>query len=43
MLDEGALEQAAEAELSAAQALRDNAYKIPLARHLLVDTLKGLV
>jgi xanthine dehydrogenase YagS FAD-binding subunit len=40
--DDGALEAAADAELSAARPLPDNAYKIPLARHLIIDTLKGL-
>jgi xanthine dehydrogenase YagS FAD-binding subunit len=40
--DEDALLAAADAELAAARPLPDNAYKIPLARHLVVDTLKGL-
>ena len=37
-----AFEQAAERELSAAQPLRDNAYKVPLARNLAVDVLARL-
>jgi xanthine dehydrogenase YagS FAD-binding subunit len=41
-LDEDALRRAADAELSAARPLRDNAYKIPLARNLLVRTLGDL-
>jgi xanthine dehydrogenase YagS FAD-binding subunit len=41
-LDDAALQAAADAELAAAVPLRDNAYKIPLARHLIVDTLKEL-
>jgi xanthine dehydrogenase YagS FAD-binding subunit len=43
VLDDAGLVAAADAELSAAQPLRDNAYKIPLARHLIVDTLKELM
>jgi xanthine dehydrogenase YagS FAD-binding subunit len=42
-LDEDALARAADAELSHARPLRDNAYKIPLARHLIVDTIKELM
>ncbi|MFF5369975.1 FAD binding domain-containing protein [Streptomyces sp. NPDC013187] len=37
-----AFEHAVEAELSAAQPLRDNAYKLPLARNLAVDVLSRL-
>ncbi|PPS67341.1 MULTISPECIES: FAD binding domain-containing protein [Streptomyces] len=37
-----AFEHAVEAELSAAQPLRDNAYKVPLARSLAVDVLSRL-
>ncbi|MFJ7342624.1 FAD binding domain-containing protein [Streptomyces sp. NPDC101110] len=37
-----AFEQAAERELAAAQPLRDNAYKVPLARNLAVDVLTRL-
>ncbi|MER7479279.1 xanthine dehydrogenase family protein subunit M [Streptomyces sp. NPDC126510] len=37
-----AFERAAEEELSAAQPLRDNAYKVPLARNLAVDVLSRL-
>ncbi|MFF8392335.1 FAD binding domain-containing protein [Streptomyces sp. NPDC016172] len=37
-----AFEHAAERELSAAQPLRDNAYKVPLARNLAVDVLSRL-
>ena len=36
---EDAFRAAAEAELAAAQPLRDNAFKVPLARYLLVSTL----
>jgi xanthine dehydrogenase YagS FAD-binding subunit len=42
-LDEDALARAADAELSHARPLRDNAYKIPLARHLIIDTIKELM
>ncbi|WP_030169787.1 FAD binding domain-containing protein [Spirillospora albida] len=35
--------RAAEAELEAAEPLRDNGYKVPLARNLIVRTLSGLV
>ncbi|GAA4345653.1 hypothetical protein GCM10023178_58360 [Actinomadura luteofluorescens] len=34
--------RAAEAELEAAEPLRDNAYKVPLARNLIVRTLTEL-
>lgn len=34
--------RAADAELAAAEPLRDNAYKVPLARNLIVRTLAGL-
>jgi xanthine dehydrogenase YagS FAD-binding subunit len=34
---------AADAELAAAEPLRDNAFKVPLIRHLVVATLTGLV
>ncbi|MER5834925.1 xanthine dehydrogenase family protein subunit M [Streptomyces sp. NPDC002130] len=37
-----AFEHAVEEELSAAQPLRDNAYKVPLARNLAVDVLSRL-
>ncbi|MEU0221350.1 xanthine dehydrogenase family protein subunit M, partial [Streptomyces sp. NPDC006265] len=37
-----AFEHAVELELSAAQPLRDNAYKVPLARNLAVDVLSRL-
>jgi xanthine dehydrogenase YagS FAD-binding subunit len=37
------IERAAAAELEAAVPLRDNAYKIPLARNLIMDTLGDLV
>ncbi|GGV84972.1 FAD binding domain-containing protein [Streptomyces massasporeus] len=37
-----AFEHAVERELSAAQPLRDNAYKVPLARNLAVDVLSRL-
>lgn len=42
-LDDDALARAADAELAAARPLRDNAYKIPLARHLVIDTVKELM
>jgi xanthine dehydrogenase YagS FAD-binding subunit len=42
-LDDDLLARAADAELSEAQPLRDNAYKIPLARHLIIDTIKELM
>lgn len=42
-LDDAALERAADAELAQARPLRDNAYKIPLARHLIIDTIKELM
>jgi xanthine dehydrogenase YagS FAD-binding subunit len=41
--DEDALERAVDAELAEARPLRDNAYKIPLARHLVIDTIKELM
>ncbi|HET6508190.1 MAG TPA: xanthine dehydrogenase family protein subunit M [Baekduia sp.] len=41
--DDDLLARAADAELSEARPLRDNAYKIPLARHLIVDTIKELM
>jgi xanthine dehydrogenase YagS FAD-binding subunit len=41
-LGEDTLARAADAELSLAQPLRDNGYKIPLARNLLVRTLLDL-
>ena len=37
-----AFQEAADAELSAAQPLRDNAFKVPLARNVLVRTLSEL-
>jgi xanthine dehydrogenase YagS FAD-binding subunit len=37
-----AFARAADAELSAARPLRDNAYKLPLARNLIVETLADL-
>ena len=37
-----AFQEAADAELSAAQPLRDNAFKVPLARNVLVRTLAEL-
>ncbi|MFE0453682.1 FAD binding domain-containing protein [Streptomyces sp. NPDC058914] len=40
---EAAFEHAVELELSAARPLRDNAYKVPLARNLAVDVLTRLV
>jgi xanthine dehydrogenase YagS FAD-binding subunit len=40
---EQAFEEAAEAELAQAQPLRDNSYKIPLMRNLIVRTLSGLL
>ena len=40
-LDADALAAAADAELAAAGPLRDNAYKIPLARHLIVGHAQG--
>ena len=39
---EAAFRQAAEAELAAAQALRDNSFKIELARRVIADTLGKL-
>jgi xanthine dehydrogenase YagS FAD-binding subunit len=42
-LDDDLLARAADAELAAARPLRDNAYKIPLARHLIIDTIKELM
>jgi xanthine dehydrogenase YagS FAD-binding subunit len=42
-VDEAAFGVAADAELAQAQPLRDNAYKIPLAKSTLVQTLAGLV
>jgi xanthine dehydrogenase YagS FAD-binding subunit len=41
-LDEAALRAAADAELSHARPLRDNAFKVPLARNLLMRTLGDL-
>ncbi|MGQ4336182.1 FAD binding domain-containing protein, partial [Streptomyces hayashii] len=38
-----AFERAADLELAAARPLRDNAYKVPLARNLAVDVLSRLV
>jgi xanthine dehydrogenase YagS FAD-binding subunit len=38
-----AFEHAVDLELSAARPLRDNAYKVPLARNLALDVLTGLV
>jgi xanthine dehydrogenase YagS FAD-binding subunit len=43
VLDDAALDAAADAELAQARPLRDNAYKIPLARHLIIDTIKELM
>jgi xanthine dehydrogenase YagS FAD-binding subunit len=43
VLDDDALARAADAELAAARPLPDNAYKIPLARHLIIDTIKELM
>jgi xanthine dehydrogenase YagS FAD-binding subunit len=43
VLDEDALERAVDAELAEARPLRDNAYKISLARHLVIDTIKELM
>jgi xanthine dehydrogenase YagS FAD-binding subunit len=39
---EAAFRQAAEAELAPAQALRDNAFKIELAKRVIVDALGKL-
>jgi xanthine dehydrogenase YagS FAD-binding subunit len=39
---EGVFRQAADAELADAQPLRDNAFKVPLARNILVRTLLDL-
>ena len=39
---EAAFRQAAEAELASAQALRDNAFKIELAKRVITDTLGKL-
>jgi xanthine dehydrogenase YagS FAD-binding subunit len=39
---EAAFRQAAEAELAAAQPLRDNAFKIELAKRVIADTLAKL-
>jgi xanthine dehydrogenase YagS FAD-binding subunit len=41
-IDEAALRRAADAELEQARPLRDNAFKVPLARNLLVRTLSDL-
>jgi xanthine dehydrogenase YagS FAD-binding subunit len=41
-LDGGLLRRAADAELEQARPLRDNAFKVPLARNLLVRTLSDL-
>jgi xanthine dehydrogenase YagS FAD-binding subunit len=41
-LDDAALRRAADAELAQARPLRDNAFKVPLARNLLVATLREL-
>jgi len=38
----GSAEEAADAELAAAEPLRDNAFKVPLARNLLVQALAGV-
>jgi xanthine dehydrogenase YagS FAD-binding subunit len=38
-----ALQEAADAELDAASPLRDNAFKVPLARNVLVRTLSELI
>ena len=38
----GAARRAGDAELAAAEPLRDNAFKVPLARNLLVATLTEL-
>ena len=40
--DEAAFARAADAELAAAHPLRDNAYKVPLARSLIVSSLRDL-
>ncbi len=40
--DEAAFRAAAEAELAPAQGLRDNAFKIDLAKRVIVDTLVKL-
>ena len=40
--DEAAFARAADAELAEARPLRDNAYKVPLARSLIVSTLSEL-
>ena len=40
--DEAAFTRAADAELAAAHPLRDNAYKVPLARSLIVSVLSEL-
>jgi xanthine dehydrogenase YagS FAD-binding subunit len=40
--DEASYRRAAEAELQSARPLRDNAYKLPLARNVIVRTLAGL-
>lgn len=42
-LDEDLLARAIDAELSQARPLRDNAYKIPLARHMVIDAVKELM
>ena len=39
---EDAFARAADAELAQARPLRDNAFKVPLARHLIVRTLTEL-
>ena len=39
---EESFSRAADAELEAAQPLRDNAFKVPLARRLIVSTLMEL-
>ncbi|MEH6379708.1 xanthine dehydrogenase family protein subunit M, partial [Streptomyces sp. KLMMK] len=39
---EASFAEAAEAELAAAEPLRDNAFKVPLARNLAVRVLAGL-
>ena len=41
-IDEDTLKRAADAELAQAEPLRDNGYKIPLARNLIVSTLLEL-
>jgi len=41
-LDDGACQEAADAALDRAEPLKDNGYKVPLARELVRRTLRGL-